>query len=85
MVDYYFLEWILGQNVTPVDIGELRNIARLMTDSKLSDTKKIILALKKQGFNQSEIGKILASNYHLPMTRQAVSKALNSVRKEFYI
>jgi hypothetical protein len=85
LVDYYFLEWILGQNVTPVDIGELRNIARLMTDSKLSDTKKIILALKKQGFNQSEIGKILASNYHLPMTRQAVSKALNSVRKEFYI
>lgn len=85
LVDYYFLEWILGQKLTLVDIGELRNIARLMTDSKLSDSKKIILALKKQGFNQSEIGKILASDYHLPMTRQAVSKALNSVRKEFYI
>jgi len=85
LIDYYFLEWILGKNLTPVDIGALRNIARLMTDSKLSDTKKIILALKKQGFNQSEIGKILTSNYHLPMTRQAVSKALNSVRKEFYI
>ncbi len=85
LVDYYFLEWTLGQNLTPVDTGELRNIARLMTDSKLSDTKKIILSLKKQGFNQSDIGKILALNYHLPMTRQAVSKALNSVRKEFYI
>lgn len=85
LVDYYFLEWIPGQNLTPADIGELRNIARFMTDSKLSDTKKIILALKNQGFNQSEIGKILELNYRLPMTRQAVSKALNSVREEFYI
>lgn len=85
LVDYYFLEWIPGQNLIPADIGELRNIARFMTDSKLSDTKKIILALKNQGFNQSEIGKILELNYRLPMTRQAVSKALNSVREEFYI
>lgn len=85
LVDYYFLEWMPGQNLTPVDIGELRNIARLMTDSKLSDTKKIILALKNQGFNQSDIGRILELNYRLPMTRQAVSKALNNVRKEFYI
>lgn len=85
LVDYYFLKWMLGKNLTPVDIGELRNIARFMTDSKLSDTKKIILSLKNQGFNQSEIGRILELNYRLPMTRQAVSKALNSVREEFYI
>lgn len=85
LVDYYFLEWIPGKNLTPADIGELRNIARFMTDSKLSDTKKIILALKNQGFNQSEIRKTLELNYRLPMTRQAVSKALNSVREEFYI
>ncbi|MDN4384986.1 LuxR family transcriptional regulator [Citrobacter portucalensis] len=85
LIDDYFFHWILAQTLTPADIGELRNIARLMTDSKLSDTKKKLLSLKKQGFNQSELAKILTRNYLLPMTRQAVSKALNSVRKEFYI
>nr|WP_181427665.1 LuxR family transcriptional regulator [Pantoea ananatis] len=85
LVDYYFLKWMLGKNLTPVDIVDLRNIARFMTDSKLSDTKKKILALIHQGFNQSEVAQILTNNYNLPVTRQAVSKTLISLRKEFYI
>lgn len=85
LVDYYFLEWMSGKNLMPVDIADLRNIARFMTDSKLSDTKKKILALIHQGFNQSEVAQILTNNYNLPVTRQAVSKTLKSLRKEFYI
>jgi len=71
--------------LTPADIGELRNIAQRMAESKFSDTKKIILILMHQGFNQSEVAHILTKNYHLPMTRQAVSKALATLRNEFYI
>lgn len=85
LVDYYFLKWMLDKNLTPVDIVDLRNIARFMTDSKLSDTKKKILALIHQGFNQSEVAQILTNNYNLPMTRQAVFKALTSLRKDFFI
>lgn len=85
LVDYYFLKWMLDKNLTPVDIVDLRNIARFMTDSKLSDTKKKILALIHQGFNQSEVAQILSNNHNLPMTRQAVSKALATLRNEFYI
>jgi len=85
LVDYYFFKWMSGKNLMPVDIVDLRNIARFMTDSKLSDTKKKILALIHQGFNQSEVAQILTNNYNLPVTRQAVSKTLKSLRKEFYI
>lgn len=85
LIDYYFSHWMLSQTFTPVDICELRNIARRMTDSKLTDIKKKILALKHQGLSQSEVANALTRNHHIPMTRQAVSKALASVRKEFYI
>lgn len=85
LIDYYFSHWMLSQNFTPADISEIRNIARRMTDSKLSDIKKKILALKHQGLNQSEIADILTKIHRIPMTRQAVSKALVSVREEFYI
>lgn len=85
LIDDYFFHWILTQTLTPADVGELRNIAQRMADSKLSDTKKRILILINQGFNQSEVAQILTENYHFSMTRQAVSKALASVRKEFHI
>lgn len=85
LIDDYFFHWILAQTLTPADIGELRNIAQRMADSKFSDTKKRILILINQGFNQSEVAQILTENYHFSMTRQAVSKALASVRKEFHI
>ncbi len=85
LIDDYFFHWILAQTLTPADIGELRNIAQRMAESKFSDTKKRIIILKYQGFNQSEIALLLTSQYHIPMTRQAVSKALACVRNEFHI
>ncbi|USR61174.1 LuxR family transcriptional regulator [Lelliottia amnigena] len=85
LIDYYFSHWMLSQAFTPADIFEIRNIARRMTDSKLSDIKKKILALKHQGLNQSEIADVLTKIHRILMTRQAVSKALVSVREEFYI
>lgn len=85
LIDYYFFHWMLSRTFTPADIFEIRNIARRMTDSKLSDIKKKILALKHQGLNQSEIADILTKIHRILMTRQAVSKALVSVRKEFHI
>ncbi len=85
LIDDYFFHWIQSKTLTSADIGELRNIAQRMTESKFSDTKKVILMLIHQGFNQSEVAQILTKTYHLPMTRQAVSKALATLRNEFYI
>jgi len=85
LVDDYFFHWISAKTLTPADIGPLRNIAQRMTEAKLSDTKKRMLILMHRGFNQSEVAQVLTQNYHITMTRQAVSKALASVRKEFHI
>ncbi|WP_313296187.1 LuxR family transcriptional regulator [Diaphorobacter sp.] len=73
LVDRYFYHYMLGQTVQPADRGELRNQARLMVDSKLSDRKKQILILQWSGLNQSEIAQKLG------IERQAVSKALKSL------
>lgn len=62
-----------GITVQPADKGELRNQARLMVDSKLSDRKKQILILQWDGLNQSKIAR------KLDIERQAVSKALKSL------
>ncbi|MXS85627.1 hypothetical protein ABO04_06835 [Nitrosomonas sp. HPC101] len=64
---------MLSQTVQPADKGELRNQARLMVDSKLSDRKKQILILQWSGLNQSEIARKLG------IERQAVLKALKSL------
>lgn len=85
LVDIYFFQFMLSQTLQPADKIQLRNIARRMVDSKLSDTKKKILVLKHQGFNQSEIAQRLIKYQQLPMKRQAVSKSLASVRKEFHL
>lgn len=73
LVDRYFYHYMLGQTVQPADKGALRNQARLMVDSKLSDRKKQILILQWSGLNQSEIARKLG------IERQAVSKALKSL------
>ena len=73
LVDRYFYHLMLSQTVQPADKGELRNQARLMVDSKLSDRKKQILILQWDGLNQSEIARKLG------IERQAVSKALKSL------
>ena len=52
---------------------------------KLSDTKKRTLTLKQLGFNQAEIGLRILNTKQQPMTRQAISKALATIRKEFLL
>lgn len=77
LVDGYIFHYILGQTLQPADEAELRNHARLMVDSKLSDRKKQILMLQLAGFNQSEIAR------RLGVERQAVSKVLASIPEIF--
>ncbi|MEH0876560.1 helix-turn-helix domain-containing protein [Pectobacterium cacticida] len=79
LVDSFFYYYMLGQTVQPADKSELRSQARLMTDSKLTDRKKQILALQHFGFNQSEIARKLG------IGRQAVSKALASIHEAFHL
>ncbi|MEA9606013.1 LuxR family transcriptional regulator [Xanthomonas campestris pv. plantaginis] len=79
LVDGYFFHYMLSQTLQPADLTELRNLARLMVDSKLSDTKKKILLLQYSGLNQSEIAEQLSSNDQRPLTRQAVSKTLKAL------
>ena len=73
LVDRYFHHYMLAQTIQPADEAELRNQARLMVDLKLSDRKKQILILQRDGLNQSEIARKLG------VERQAVSKALKSL------
>lgn len=83
LIDEYFYHFMLNLTIQPADHAELRNLARRVVDSKLSDTKKKMLALQKLGFNQTEIGQRLLNASHQPMTRQAVSKALAAVQEKF--
>lgn len=85
LVDAYFFQYMLSQTLSPSDKAELRNLARLMVDSKLSDNKKKMLVLQKFGFSQYEIGQKLLNRKQQPMTRQAVSKALAAIRKPFLL
>ncbi|EHZ6871836.1 LuxR family transcriptional regulator [Providencia rettgeri] len=80
LVDDYFYLYFLGQTIQPADKTELRDLARLMVDARLTDRKKQILALQKQGLNQSEIAKKLGVN-----NRQSISKALSTIPKTFYL
>ncbi|KAG0754104.1 hypothetical protein G6F22_021163 [Rhizopus arrhizus] len=73
LVDRYFHQYMLAQTVQQADKEELRNQARLMVDSKLTDRKKQILILQWSGLNQSEIARKLG------IERQTVSKALKSL------
>ena len=73
LVDSYFFHYVAGQTLQPADKAELRNHARLMVDSKLSDRKKQMLMLQWDGLNQSEIARKLG------IERQAVSKALAAI------
>ena len=83
LVDQYFFSYILKNTLHPTDDSELRNIARRMVDSKLSDNKKKILVLQKAGLNQTEIANRLQGSTQKPLSRQTVSRLLSSIRKEF--
>ncbi|MFJ2332481.1 LuxR family transcriptional regulator [Pseudomonas helleri] len=77
LVDGYILYYILGKTLQPGDEAELRDLARLMVDSRLSDRKKQILMLQRLDFNQSAIAR------RLGIERQAVSKAIASIPEIF--
>jgi len=85
LVDSYIYHLMLQLTLQPADKAELRNLARRMVDSKLSDTKKKMLMLKKSGLNKTEIGLRMLNSKQQPLSRQAVSKALATVRKEFLL
>jgi DNA-binding CsgD family transcriptional regulator len=77
LVDSYTFYYLMGTTIQPADLAEIRNHARLITDSKLSDRKKQMLMLQYHGLNQSEIAN------RLGIGRQAVSKALASIHERF--
>ncbi len=83
LVDSYYYRYLLRKGIQPADKAVLRNLARLIVDNKLSDTKKKILVLLHSGFNQSAIANQLQGNEQKKMTRQAVSKALASIPDVF--
>ena len=85
LIGSFFYQLMQRLTLQPADKAELRHLARRMVDAKLSDTKKKMLVLKRSGFRQAEIGKRILNAKQQPMTRQAVSKALASVRKEFLL
>jgi DNA-binding CsgD family transcriptional regulator len=79
LVDSYTFYYLMGTTIQPADLAEIRNHARLITDSKLSDRKKQMLMLQYHGLNQSEIAN------RLGIGRQAVSKALASIHERFHL
>lgn len=85
LVDCYFFHYFSGQLLQPADKADLRNLARLMVDSKLSDTRKKILMLLHSGFNQSEIAEHFVGKNNQTLTRQAISKALASIPTMFHL
>lgn len=73
LVDSYYLAFVAQHGLQPYHKGELRDFARLMVDTKLTDRKKQLLVLQRSGFNQSEIARKLG------LTRQAIFKTLASI------
>ena len=73
LVDSYFFQYMLSLKVQVADEAKLRNIARLMVDTRFSDRKKQIVVLQKLDFNLSEIAR------RLDIERQAVSSVLRSI------
>lgn len=70
---YFFKYFSDHQELEAADKAKLRNLARMMVDSRLSDRKKEILALQASGYSQSEIARELGIN------RQVVSIALATI------
>lgn len=75
----------VGVSLGPDDIDKIRNIARKMVNSRLSDNKKRMLVLSKKGFNQREITEIISSLIGKKLSHQAVSKAIKSVCTVFQL
>lgn len=76
-VDHYIQGHVTQKSLQPADKAELRNQARQMADERLTDRKKTIITMIASGQNQSQVAKTLG------ISRQAVSKALAAIPKDF--
>lgn len=76
-VDHYIQGHVAQKSLRPADKAELRNQARQMADERLTDRKKTIITMIASGQNQSQVAKALG------ISRQAVSKALAAIPKDF--
>jgi hypothetical protein len=74
-----------GTMISSGDIDKIRNIARRMVDSRITDNKKRMLVLKKRGLSQKKIAQRLTELGGKNITHQAVSKALGTIREEFFL
>lgn len=77
VIDCYYYRYVRAHDLWTGDEAGLRQHARHLTDANISDRKKQILILERAGLNQSEIA------LRLSIRRQAVSKALMTVAKDF--
>lgn len=85
LIGSFFYQLMLHLTLQPADKAELRDLARRMVDSKLSDAKKKMLVLRGSGLSQTQIGQRIQNDKQQPITRQAVSKALANIPKEFLL
>jgi hypothetical protein len=78
LVDAYIYLYVLKHGFRSGDEDELRNHARLLVDNKLTDQKKKMVILRFLGLSQQAIAPLVGVK-----SRQAVSKALGSIKSEF--
>lgn len=85
LIDEYFYHYMFDSPLDPTNVAELRDLARRMVDSRLTDNKKRMLVLRKQGLSNQQIGIKLGEITNKSLSNQAVSKAILSVREEFHL
>lgn len=74
-----------GTMISSGDIDKIRNIARRMVDSRITDNKKRMIVLRQLGLSQKKIAQKISEYTGQHITHQAVSKALSSIRDEFLL
>jgi hypothetical protein len=79
LIDAYVHRYVASLALQPADEEALRDHARSLVDSKISDRKKQMLALEWTGIHQSEIAR------RLGVRRQAVSQALATIPSRFHL
>ena len=77
LVDQYIWNYAKHHNLYCNERSDIREHARRMVESKITDQKKQIIMLQAQGLNQSEVA------LELKITRQVVSKALKTIPSEY--
>ncbi len=77
LVDLYMWNYIVRNDMRKYEESTIRNHARNMVDSNITDQKKRILMLLKLGKKQADIAR------HLMISRPAVSKAIKLIPDEY--